>query len=60
MTHVQAENNLTNDSDESRDSLKELKQAFDLIANEENTIKLEDLKNVMRSMGQNPTQYELE
>ena len=44
---------------ENNENLKELKQSFDLIANDDGAISLNDLRNVMRSVGQNPTEYEL-
>lgn len=41
-------------------TFSELKQAFDICANEDGVINLTDLRNVMKSVGQNPSTFDLE
>ena len=47
------------DTGKGKESLRELKQAFDLISNKDGLIGTKEILSLMKSVGQNPTNYEL-
>jgi Ca2+-binding EF-hand superfamily protein len=42
---------------DAEDSLKELKQSFDLISNKDGVVTTKEILSLMKSVGQNPTNY---